>query len=316
MKKILFKTTIPFTEDDWHVGRFSLPRAHLESLADDRGSRLFAVTARDRRAGAGGDDPDLIGLPDSDFDELWLFAVDVGGGLSTADASAIRRFIARGGGLLFTRDHHDLGACLLKLGDIGNAQFFNSQNREPEPWRHCADDLYNPTIHFPNYHSGRNGDLQVIEPEPPLHPLLRRRGDASDPIVRFPAHPHEGAVGVPEATKAYARVIAKGRSRTSGRDFNLIAVFDPEVAGSRSGRAVAHSSFHHFADYNWDPRLGCPGFVADPEGDQVLADPDALDDIRAYAANLARWLSRDSLAPQDGASERLSRRAAPTDAPA
>ncbi len=59
------------------------------------------------------------------------------------------------------------------------------------------------------------------------------------------------------------------------------------------GRAVAHSSFHHFADYNWNPRLGCPSFVTDPAGDQVLTDASALDDIYAYVGNLARWLARD-----------------------
>jgi hypothetical protein len=294
MQKILLKTTIPFTEDDWHIGRFSVLAAHLESLRDDRGAQAFTVTGRDRATRlSGDDDQDLIELPDSDFDQLWLFAVDVGGGLSTADASAIQRFRARGGGLLFTRDHHDLGACLLKLGEIGGAHFFNSANREPEPWRHCIDDVHDPRISFPNYHSGRNGDLQMIEPESPLHPLLYRNG-GSERILRFPAHPHEGTVGVPAAAGAYARVIARGRSRTSGRDFNLIVVFDPALAASPAGRAVAQSSFHHFADYNWDPRLGCPTFVTDPEGDQVLGDSTALDDIRAYTANLARWLSPNS----------------------
>jgi hypothetical protein len=290
MKRILLKTTIPHTEDDWHIGRFSLLSAQLESLRDERGAQLFSVTARDRTIDTGGNDPDLVNLPDSDFDELWLFAVDVGAGLSTADASAIRGFTARGGGLLFTRDHHDLGACLLKLGDIGQAQRFNSVNREPEPWRHCADDVYNKAINFPNYHSGRNGDLQQIETAAPLHALLRRDGGGA--IVRFPAHPHEGVVGIPEAARGYARVVAKGRSRASGRDFNSIVAFDPDPAEG-GGRAVAHSSFHHFADYNWDPRLGCPSFVDDPVGDQVLADASALDDVRAYVANLARWLSRD-----------------------
>src|SRR5262245_32285552 len=290
MNRILLKTTIPHTEDDWHIGRFSLLAAHLESLRDDRGARCFAVTSRDRGIDAQGNDPELINLPDSDFDELWLFAVDVGAGLSTADASAILRFGGRGGGMLFTRDHHDLGACLLKLGDMGQAQRFNSVNREPDASRHCADDVYNKAIDFPNYHSGRNGDLQLIEPVAPLHTLLRRNG--SGVIVRFPAHPHEGVVGIPESAQAYARVIAKGRSRVSGRDFNSIVAFDPDPAEGR-GRAVAHSSFHHFADYNWDPRLGCPTFVDDPAGGQVLADASALDDIRAYVANLARWLSRE-----------------------
>jgi hypothetical protein len=290
MKRILLKTTIPPVEDDWHIGRFSLLMRQLESLRNDHGAQAFAVAARDRSINADGDDPDLVNLPDSYFDELWLFAVDVGAGLSARDAGAIRRFAARGGGLLITRDHHDLGACLLKLGEIGQAHFFNSANREPEPERHCVDDVYSRTISFPNYHSGRNGDLQLIEPEGPVHALLRRNGNKS--IVRFPAHPHEGVVGVPEAARAYARVIAKGRSLQSGRNFNCIVAFDPEPAEGR-GRAVAHSSFHHFADYNWDPRFGCPSFVTDPEGNQVLADADALGDIHAYVWNLARWLARD-----------------------
>lgn len=283
MRQILLKTTIPRDEDDWHIGRFSLLAQQLESQG-------FSVIARDRTSNTGGDDPDLVGLPDSAFDELWLFAVDVEAGLSAADADAIRRFRARGGGLLFTRDHHDLGACLLRLGEIGRAHFFNSLNREPEPERHCVDDTATRTISFPNYHSGRNGDLQRIEAQGPLHALLRNGGDK--PIVRFPAHPHEGAVGVPEAARAYARVIAKGRSLLSGRSFNSIVAFDPGPAQG-GGRAVAHSSFHHFADYNWDPRYGCPSFVTDPQGHQVLADTSALDDIHAYVRNLALWLARE-----------------------
>ena len=290
MKRILFKTTIPRVEDDWHVGRFSLLLQHVESLRDHRNAPIFSVAARDRSTDADGNDPDLVALPDSDFDQLWLFATDVGAGLSTNDAIAIRRFIARGGGLLFTRDHHDVGACLLKLGEIGHAHFFNSANREPEPRRHCVDDIYTRTISFPNYHSGRNGDLQLIEPEAPVHTLLRREG--IEPIVRFPAHPHEGVVGVPEAAMGCARVIAKGRSRISSREFDSIVAFDPDPAQGR-GRAVAHSSFHHFADYNWDPRFGCPSFVTDPEGDQVLADASALEDIHAYVSNVALWLARE-----------------------
>jgi hypothetical protein len=290
MKRILFKTTIPRVPDDWHIGRFSLLLRHVESLRDNRSAQIFSLAARDRTIDADGNDPDLINLPNSDFDQLWLFATDVGAGLSTNDAVAIRRFMARGGGLLFTRDHHDVGACLLKLGEIGHAHFFNSANREPETRRHCVDDTYSQTIGFPNYHSGRNGDLQQIEPEGPVHALLRRNGVG--PIVRFPAHPHEGVVGVPEAAKGYARVVAKSRSRVTSRKFDSIVAFNPDLAEGL-GRAVAHSSFHHFADYNWDPRFGCPSFVTDPEGNQVLADASALDDIHAYVGNLVLWLARE-----------------------
>lgn len=99
-------------------------------------------------------------------------------------------------------------------------------------------------------------------------------------------------MGVPEGAKQHAQVIAKGRSLISGRGFNAIVAFDPDPAEG-GGRAVAHSSFHHFADYNWDLGLGCPSFVTDPEGNQVLVDGRALEDIHAYVGNLARWLARD-----------------------
>ena len=46
--RILLQTTIPATEDDWHVGRFSLLGEHLGGLKDAGGRALCEVTARDR----------------------------------------------------------------------------------------------------------------------------------------------------------------------------------------------------------------------------------------------------------------------------
>ena len=57
------------------------------------------------------------------------------------------------------------------------------------------------------------------------------------------------------------------------------------------GRAVSDSSFHHFCDYNWNPRMGCPSFVSEPGGEDVLSSPDALDDGRRYVENIAAWLA-------------------------
>ena len=57
------------------------------------------------------------------------------------------------------------------------------------------------------------------------------------------------------------------------------------------GRVVSDSSFHHFCDYNWNPRMGCPSFVNEPPGAAVLARPDALDDTRQYVENIAAWLA-------------------------
>ncbi|MEL7541734.1 MAG: hypothetical protein AAGJ51_12595, partial [Pseudomonadota bacterium] len=102
-KKILLKTTIDET-DDWHVGRFSLLKRHLEHCGHE-------VDARDRESRAG-NDLDLEGLASSSYDQLWLFAVDGVGAITDADALAIQSFRKRGGGLLITRDHEDMGSSL------------------------------------------------------------------------------------------------------------------------------------------------------------------------------------------------------------
>ncbi len=71
------------------------------------------------------------------------------------------------------------------------------------------------------------------------------------------------------------------------------ATFEPSTdeLGNRLGRAVAESSFHQFADYNWDPSLGCPSFVTEPAGVGRKASPRAGADIRRYVRNLALGLA-------------------------
>ena len=160
--RILLQTTIATVEDDWNIERFSLLREHLASLTDDGGSPLYEVVARDRKADANGNDPVMAGLEDADFDELWLFAVDTGNGLSRDDCAGITRFHKRGGGILATRDHQDLGSSLCTLGGLGAAHFFHSRNPEPDDSRRSRDDQQTESISWPNYHSGRNGDYQRI----------------------------------------------------------------------------------------------------------------------------------------------------------
>jgi hypothetical protein len=75
--RILLQTTIPTTLDDWSIDRFSLLDRYLNSLVDDAGQPLCQIVSRDRQADANGDDPILSTLDRSDFDELWLFAVDM-----------------------------------------------------------------------------------------------------------------------------------------------------------------------------------------------------------------------------------------------
>jgi hypothetical protein len=273
--RVLLQTTIPFAEDDWHVGRFS-------RLAEALGSvEGVEVVARDR-APRGPADPLLIRLAESDFDQLWLMGVDGGDGLTVADCAGITEFSARGGGILSARDHQDCGASICSIGDIAAAHFFHSRNIDPDKSRRQRDDQATRTIDWPNYHSGSNGGYQPVRVEGPLHPLLRR-SDGS-PIERFPAHPHEGDVGVPPGRSDF-RVIATGLSRATGRPFNLIVAKE---------RAIAELSFHHFVDYNWDPRLGCPSFVEELPVNEVVDDPAGLDDVRTYIRNAVHWLGEGS----------------------
>ena len=83
-----------------------------------------------------------------------------------------------------------------------------------------------------------------------------------------------------------------GRTRygaVTGKGFNLIVAFERGEAG---GRAVAESTFHHFCDYNWDPRSGCPSFVSERPSDRIVIDPRGRWSTERYVRNLAMWLAR------------------------
>jgi len=110
-------------------------------------------------------------------------------------------------------------------------------------------------------------------------------------IEYFLAHPHEGAVRTP-ADQDHARAIAVGHSLTTGAPFHLVIAFGAYVSGSGedNGRAIADSSFHHFADYNWDPRRGAPTFVTEPVAHE-MSEPRAQSGIRAFVSNAVFWLA-------------------------
>ncbi|MET0361660.1 MAG: hypothetical protein ABW048_07925, partial [Sphingobium sp.] len=74
----------------------------------------------------------------------------------------------------------------------------------------------------------------------------------------------------------------------TGRRFNVAVAFEPSEDG---GPAIAQSTFHHFADYNWDPSAGCPSFVSELPGDALPRTPEALRSTQLYARNVALWLA-------------------------
>jgi hypothetical protein len=282
--EILLQTTIPAASDDWSIARFHLLANSLRHERDSDQQPLFNVTARDRDP-PGAPDSVLSGLERSEFDQLWLFAVDTGDGLSAEDCRAISNFRRRGGGLMLTRDHMDLGCSVCGIEEVGAAHHFHSKNVDPglPPER---DDPYTTTISWPNFHSGANGDYQLIQVEGARHAVLSNPAAPTGAIRYLPSHPHEGAVSAPPGSDA--RVIASGTSKATGRTFNIAVAFE-SVAGR--GRAIAESTFHHFADYNWNTRLGAPSFVTEPPGDALRREPAAMADTQRYVRNIALWLS-------------------------
>jgi hypothetical protein len=287
--KILLQTTIPPAADDWSIARFSHLADFLRAQRDADGRALFDVTARDRDPL---DAPDslLSMLDQSEFHELWLFAVDVGNGLTPEDCAGISRFRQDGRGLLVTRDHMDLGSSVCTLGGVGLAHFFHTKNLDPDVSKREIDDPYTTYISWPNFHSGANGYFQTFEALGPGHPVLANSASPTGAIRFLPSHPHEGAVGVPEGEKA--RVIALGTSKVSGRKFNIAVAFEP---GDGGGAAIAQSTFHHFADYNWDIGAGAPSFVSEPPGGNLKQTPEAMGDTHRYVRNVALWLAGKSV---------------------
>lgn len=181
----------------------------------------------------------------------------------------------------------DLGSSVCNLGGVGKAHHFHSRNPDPDAANRTIDDPYSRNISWPNFHSGANGDFQEIDVVRPVHPVLVDRTSATGAIRYLPSHPHEGGVSAPENESA--RVIATGASKVTGRRFNIAVAFEP---GANGGPAIAQSTFHHFADYNWDTAAGCPSFVDELPGDAIMRTPEALADTHRYVRNVALWLAR------------------------
>jgi hypothetical protein len=179
----------------------------------------------------------------------------------------------------------DLGCSVCNLAGIGAAHHFHTRNVDPAAPA-VRDDPFTSAISWPNFHSGANGDYQQIEIVEPVHAVLRDASAPSGSIQFLPSHPHEGAVSAPAG--AGARVIARGSSKATGARFNIAVAFE---ADGKAGRAIAQSTFHHFADYNWDPRVGSPSFVSEPPGDGLLRHPEARAATHRYARNVALWLA-------------------------
>ena len=283
MQNLLLQTTIEGDPDDWNITRFSRLTEFLSQLRDQQGQLAFRVTARNRGR-RGEPDAILSKLSELEFDQLWLFAVDGGDGLTAADCAGIGRFRQLGGRLLVTRDM-DLGGSVCNLDGVGAAHHFHNNNPERNDRR--PDNPPSPDIVGPNHRAGADGDFQRVRPVGHIHPVMRDRHSVTGVIQYLPAHPHDGVVSVPPG-EASARIIVAGQNTSSGRRFNIAVAFE---RSERGGRAIAQSSFHHFSDCNWDPNTGWPSFGDEPAGASIARSPEALRSTRQYVSNVAFWLA-------------------------
>jgi hypothetical protein len=283
MQNLLLQTTIEGDPDDWNITRFSRLTEFLSQLRDRNGQLAFRVTARNRGR-CGEPDAILSKLPELEFDQLWLFAVDAGDGLTAADCAGISRFRQLGGRLLVTRDM-DLGRCVCNLDGVGAAHHFHGNNAERND--RGPDNPLSSDIVGPNHRVAADGGFQRVRAVGHIHPVMRDRHSVTGVIQYLPAHPHEGVVNVPPGETS-ARVIVAGQSVASGRRFNIAVAFE---RSDRGGRAIAQSSFHHFSDCNWDPNADCHSFGGDPAGGSIARSPEALRSTRQYVSNVAFWLA-------------------------
>ena len=235
--RVLLQTTIQHADDDWHVGRFSLLRDHLQALRAPDGNPLCAVTARDRARAD--DDPVLSRLgPGALRRDVALRgrrrqrpdAARVRGHLRVSRAR--RRHPGRPGS---SRSRH----VPVRIRCLGPIEHFH--RLQPEADEGAA-----------NRRRSKPGDLLAqlslgLERRPaadpavsPAHPLLFRDGQsaAGGLLAHFPAHPHEGAIA-PPPDDPNVRVVAEGRSTLSGRAFNLVVAED-RVPGDRRPTTRAH----------------------------------------------------------------------------
>lgn len=252
----------------------------------------------------------------NDFDQVWLFGIDSGTSISTAEINKIEAYMNGGGGLFATGDHGTLGAAMGR--DIPRVK----------DMRHWADTSANNDLNEVSMYGMRRNDTNRPWPGQPTstefdnqsdetpqqiavrtfggglpHPLLSipTAMRPSGIIDIMPDHPHEGeckheavftvtnpVTGLPQnvSSQIIATSFVIGGNTSGGKNptvphcFPSIAVFDGRVANV--GRIVIDSTWHHFVNINLN------GADSPYTG---LTDAD-FDVVQRYYMNIATWMTR------------------------
>lgn len=263
----------------------------------------------------------------NDFDQVWLFGISSGSGLSTAELPIVESFMDGGGGLFATGDHGSLGSALCgnikRVKDMRHwSDYPNSVNTTNEvsmsgkrrndtnrPSAGSATSVYfdNQSDNIPQQISPKifTGGLP--------HPLLSisKTKRSSGIIDIMPDHPHEGeckqetsftANGVNISSQIIATSFVLGGSTTNGgnngkaptdaHSFPSIAVWDGRSANV--GRIVVDSTWHHFVNINLNGEGSQgSGFSSnDLAGKQSGLTNNDYTAVRQYFMNIAKWMTR------------------------
>ena len=159
--KVLLQTTIPTTADDWIYRAFQSARTILARAAAPRRAPVRGDDARPRKSWR--TRSRALHARSERFDEMWLFAVDVGDGLTAAGLRGDFAFSEAGPRPAGHAGSHGFGILDLRFGEASARRItFIAATSTPMPARRAPDDSITTSISWPNFHSGANGDYQEI----------------------------------------------------------------------------------------------------------------------------------------------------------
>jgi len=272
--------------DHYHWVHFEVTTVHrsFDPTADHQGLDLAGALALD------------------DFDELWIYSINSGPGLTASELAAAKTFMDdRKGGVLITGDHADLGMAFGNLPRAGKMRQLPAPPAAPPFWNTTLRSGDNAAFEFDDQSDDTPQPLSLKYYWAGLlwkapHPVLC---SPLGPINIFPDHQHEGEAVAPTPSPVSewpgghgAEVIARGTivdpSGDAGRSVGVLSAYDGH--SQSVGRIVADSTWHHHFDINLRGLPGVPGrggFVTPGTGDWLTT----AKKIEHYFVNAAIWLA-------------------------
>lgn len=259
----------------------------------------------------------------NDFDQVWLFGINSGGGLPAAELTLVENYMNGGGGLFAAGDHGSLGSAL--CGNITRVKDMRHWADTPAGATNDTNEVSMTGRKRNDTNRPRSGDATSMffdnqsDNIPQTiavrtfggglpHPLLSIRTSLrpSGIIDIMPDHPHEGECkqetsftvnGVTVPTQIIATSFVLGGSTTNGGNggkaatdphcFPSIAVWDGRVANT--GRIAVDSTWHHFVNINLNGSGSAGNDLPGQQSGLTTAD---FNVVRRYYMNIALWISR------------------------